>query len=284
MGLRSRIYAAAQLPVHLSKLAQQELRAYRAHPVRSEFGFTLRGSAHQGHEPHEVSFIRNQLADSDVLVDVGAYFGLYTCLARSAGVAAVAIEPSPENLRFLYSNLIDNGWVDTTVYPVALGEAPGLRTIYGAGTGASLIAGWAGALLPDNEPRRPHHEPRLSSLETTVPVLTLDSVLRGTGVLGKRLIIKMDVEGAERMVLSGATAALAAEPAPTWMIEVTLSEHHPAGRNPDFSAVFEMFWSAGYKSESFNPRREVTPEHVTEWTAAGRTTFGGQNYAFTRVE
>jgi hypothetical protein len=108
--------------------------------------------------------------------------------------------------------------------------------------------------------------------------------LRGAGVLGKRLMIKVDVEGAERMVLSGATAALAAEPAPMWMIEITLSEHHPADRNPDFAAVFETFWSAGYKSESVDARREVTGQHVTEWKAAGRTTFDGPNYAFTRVE
>jgi FkbM family methyltransferase len=268
MSLRSRINAAAPLPARLARVAREELRAQRARPVRSELGFTLRGGGHQASgqfEQEEVSFILDRLPDCDVFVDIGANVGLYTCLARSRGVRALAIEPLPENLRYLYANLIDNAWTDTAVYPVALGQASGLLSLYGSGTGASFISGWAGA-------RR----------ETVVPVLTLDSILRGAEMLGKRLIIKVDVEGAERMVLSGARATLAAEPAPTWMVEVTLSEHHPAGRNPDFAALFDMFWSAGYSAESVHARREVTREDVTEWAAAGRSAFGGYNYAFTR--
>ncbi len=226
--------AAAPLPVHLVKFAQEELQSARAKPIRSAPGFTFRGSEHQmsgAFEADEIAYVRERLAGCDVFVDVGANYGLYTCVARSTGVPAIAIEPFWANLRLLYRNLADNGWHDTLVYPVALGDAPGLLTLFGSGTGASLIAGWAGAVQ-----------------QTTVAVHTLDSLLRGADVLGKRLLIKMDVEGAEHMVLSGAAATLAADPAPTWMIEINLDEHHPAGRNPNFAAVFEMFWSAGYRA------------------------------------
>jgi hypothetical protein len=67
---------------------------------------------------------------------------------------------------------------------------------------------------------------------STVPVTTLDSLVKGSNLIGLHLLIKVDVEGAEMGVLKGAGETLAAFRAPTWMVEINLNEHHPAGQIP----------------------------------------------------
>jgi FkbM family methyltransferase len=198
------------------------------------------------------------------MVDVGANFGHYTCLASTRGIPVVAIEPLPSNLRVLYQNIRDNRLRDVQVHPVAVGAEPGLLTLFGSGTGASLIEGWAGA-----------------SRQTVVPVHTLDSILTGGELLGRRLLIKMDVEGAELAVLSGATRTLAAEA--TWMLEVNYEHHHPSGRNPDFAEIFERFWASGYTATALEGGRKVTREDVSRWLRQDARDFGGHNYGFART-
>ena len=56
-------------------------------------------------ETEEVEIIRKNLLNADVFVDVGANIGFYTCIARSLGKYAIAIEPQPQNLSCLYTNL-----------------------------------------------------------------------------------------------------------------------------------------------------------------------------------
>ena len=85
-------------------------------------------------EPYEGTLIQRQLVSADVFIDVGANIGYYTCLALSMKKHTVAIEPLPENLRLLYSNLSINGWTkDVEIYPVGLSDKPGLASLYGGG-------------------------------------------------------------------------------------------------------------------------------------------------------
>ena len=265
-SLKSRVFDLAPTAVRMFKSAQQERRLARFHPQQTPFGFTLRGSAHQASgefEPNELAWFRSKFETCEVVVDVGANLGLFSCLAATNGLPVIAIEPLPANLRLLYQNVIDNDLLDVSIFPVALGSIPGIVPLYGSGTGASLIKGWAGAVQ-----------------ETLVAAQTLDSILSGAGVLGRRLLIKMDVEGAEQSVLSGAELAVAADPAPVWMIEINFSEHHPAGRNPDFEAIFNIFWNAGYSCSSIDASVEITPDDIDLWLRTGQRAFGGHNYAF----
>jgi len=89
------------------------------------------------------------------------------------------------------------------------------------------------------------------------------------------MLIKVDVEGAEMSVLRGAGETLAASPAPTWLVEINLDEHHPAGQNPDFQEAFEVFWSHGYIATSVDTKRLVNATEATEWVRAGKRSFGG---------
>lgn len=268
-GLRARLRRVplAALAYHRLRDALSPLRI-----VETPYGFRLAGHAAMrsgGFEPEEVAIVRTLLAECEVLVDVGANVGLYTCLARSLGRRAIAVEPHPANLRLLRANLRANGWEDTEVAEIGLAEAPGTAALYGADTGASLVSGWAG--LPQRTLLR--HEIRLG---------TLDDLL-GERFRGKRLLIKVDIEGAEHALLLGATRTLYRTPAPVWLVEICLTENFPNGANPNYAATFEAFFARGYVARTANAeRRAVTRADIARWTAAGKSESGTYNYLFSR--
>lgn len=238
------------------------------------FGFTLisrnyianRMMLHGTFESDEVDIIRNHQHTSDVFIDVGANIGYYTCLARSLGKYVVAVEPQPQNLECLYDNLSSNSWSDTEVFPLGLSNNPGLLTLYGAsGPSASLVKGWAGYS---------------EFFKRVIPVNTMDNIL-GDRFVGKKLFIKIDVEGAEYDVLMGAGKTLKMSPRPTWFIEVCLSEFHPGKLNPNYAATFDLFWQNGYEVHLANKENQpVTPAVIKKWLADKRSTMNGFNYLF----
>jgi len=243
-------------------------------PVDTPHGFKLRGSRSVHHlgmqkgtfEEEETALIRQHLDQSDIFVDVGANIGFYTCLARSLGKHVIAIEPLSNNLNNIYGTLIDNNWKDVEVFPVGLSEHPGLAVLYGASnTGASLISNWAGA---SNRFRR------------VIPISTLD-ILLGDRFDGKKLFIKIDVEGFEYPVLMGALKTIKMTPRPTWIIEICLNEFHPSGLNPNYAATFEMFWQQGYEVRMANKEFTlITPGDIKNWVDRKYSIANKFNYLF----
>jgi FkbM family methyltransferase len=241
------------------------------------YGFKLQGSSSVHHramqkgtfEEHETTLIRQYLSQSDAFIDVGANIGFYSCLARSLGKQVVAVEPLLRNLNHLYANLIENNWNDVEVFPMGLNDRPGIAVLYGASsTGASLISNWAGAS---------------KRFRRVISLSTLD-ILLGERFAGKKLFIKIDVEGVEYQVLMGAIKTLKITPRPTWIIEICLSEFYPAGLNPNYAATFEMFWKNGYEVRTADRNsRLIQPSDVQGWVKAGRCDSGVINYMFIPV-
>lgn len=216
-------------------------------------------------EAQETSLLRSLLQQADVFVDVGANIGYFTCLARHSGKKTIAIEPLAENLNVLYANLMINSWNDVEVLPLGLSDKPGVAPLYGGGTGASLLEGWAGAS---------------EVWKRTIALTTLDNVL-GTRFPGKKLLVKIDVEGAEYGLLRGALATIGMQPKPTWLIEICLTENQ-SGVNPDFRAIFDLFWDNGYEATNPGaPGRIITREEVDRWIKNRRRDYGYVNYFFT---
>lgn len=238
--------------------------------IMTPWGFTLAGHeamAAGTFEPQETRLVRKLLQDADVLVNAGANVGYYCCHALSLGKPVIAMEPIARNLHYLLKNIRDNGWAaQAQVFPVALGRDTNVLEMWGGGTGASLVKGWAS--IPE-------------SYVTQVPVLSLDRVL-GNELHGKRALILVDIEGAELPLLQGAAQTLANKPRPVWVVEITATEHQPAGTviNPNFAQTFEMFFSLGYRAYTADEQGlEVTRETVAD-VINGQSPLETHNFLF----
>jgi FkbM family methyltransferase len=242
---------------------------------KTPYGFSMCGSTSIHHkamqagefEPEETALFKEQFLTSEVFVDIGANIGFYSCLARVAGLHVIAIEPLPKNLNFLLTNISANEWQDIEVFPVGLSDRSGVATLYGASsTGASLIGKWAGSS---------------EHFQRQIALSTLD-ILLGNRFDGKKLFIKMDVEGFEYQVLLGSSQIAAMNPKPSWVIEVCLNEYHPTGLNPNYEKTFTYFWDLGYEVRTADQYKTlITPNDVKRWVDSGRCDSGTINYIFT---
>lgn len=243
---------------------------YMRPAVRSPWGFDLGGNeamARGEFEPTETEVVRELLHDVDILVNIGANVGYYCCHALSMGKRVIAFEPMQRNLRFLCQNMKANGWPDVEIFPLALSSKPGILEIYGADTGASLVKGWAGTS---------------ESHVALVPASTLDLVL-GDRLRGERILVLMDVEGAELGVLQGAEAVMRLDPKPLWVIEVASAEHQPKGVtvNPNFARTFELMRDAGYAAYTADRElSKVSEVDVAAIQAGDVRRFSTHNFLF----
>jgi FkbM family methyltransferase len=243
-------------------------RAALAPAMTTPFGFELAGNASMASgffEKNEIHAFLTQLQRASVCIDIGANIGLYTCLAASRGKHVVAIEPMPSNLKLLCRNLVRNDFNDVEVFPLGLSSTGGITRIFGDGTAASLLQGWAGAS---------------EKFYTIVPVTTLDLIVN-TRFDGLPLLIKLDVEGFEGEVLKGAKRTLGLDPKPTWLVEICLNEHFPGGLNGRFYETFEVFWRCGYHATTADEeQRLLQPDLISRWVEQGFVDFGSHNYLF----
>jgi FkbM family methyltransferase len=249
----------------------RQVRALHLEPQMTPLGFRFGGNAAMESgtfEPEETALVRRLLQRSDVVVNVGANIGYYCCLAIRDGKDVIAFEPVELNVRQLLKNLRANGWDGRAeVYPMAMSSAVGVVDLYGSGTAASMVQGWAG--IPQSDVR-------------LVPAATLDIVL-GSRVQGRRCLVIIDVEGAEQAVLEGAGALLSANPKPLWMVEIAVAEHQPDGRhvNPSLLKTFQLFWDSGYAAVTADRQlREVSPIEVQQAARTGVSPFSAHNFLF----
>jgi len=236
------------------------------------FGFMLKGNhlmASGQFESAQTQLMSELMEDSDVFVDVGANIGYYTCHAAKKGKQVLAVEPLAENLDYLRENVRVNGFGGIEIREMVLGESSGSAVLHGASTGASLVGGWA-QMSP--------------LLRRTVLMDSLDNILRARDA-GRRLLIKIDVEGAELRVLRGAVKVLRGSPPPAWVVEIGSGELHPSHMNSDFEETFSTFWREGYASFMASPPREPVMERgVKERARSGVVPPGNANYLFLKGE
>lgn len=131
---------------------------------------------------------------SGTFYDVGACVGSYSLIAASRGATVIAIEPVPVNYAECVVNACLNGLCDKiTVLQCAAGESSGSTLLF-----ASPSPGYGQASRD--------HRYDGQKLHIRVSMRTLADIAAG---YGPPTHIKIDVEGAEREVISGARDILA---------------------------------------------------------------------------
>lgn len=272
-GLKSRLKSLPLVADAYRSL--RDWRTLRRDPVRTPLGFRFCGTMGMEDgtfEPEETRLVQRLLPAVDVFINVGANTGYYCCLAAMHGKSVVAFEPLRTNFDILVKNLRANGWeAAVELYPMALGSGSGIVPMYGAGTGASLVSGWAGMARG-----------RVS----WVSCATMDNVL-GSRFADRRCLILIDVEGVEKDVVAGASKLLSAAVRPIWIVEITATENQPAGvrMNPHFADTFRVFWNAGYRAYAVEPGLPAVTEHeVEEIERLGAAAAKARNYLFIDAE
>ena len=218
------------------------------------------------HEDFEIEQFTAKIAEADVVIDVGANSGLFSCIAAAAGKAVFAFEPMPQNLRILAQTIERNNLADQIeIFPIAASDSCGVAKFYGKGQGASLIEGWA-------------NQPSYDAIH--VPTNSLDRLLAAR-LVGQKVFIKIDVEGAELAVLLGAAELL--KQCTGLLFENGLSKNVPGGQNASFAAIFELLDVAGFDvCVAIRNGSRVTPQLARQWYADGHAPVKTMNYFATR--
>ena len=151
-------------------------------------------SFRENYEP-ELGFLQVVLEPGKVVVDVGANFGIYSlAAARLVGDSGtvLAFEPAAESFGILEQNVHLNRVGNIRPFRMGLSDRDGKARLYHhADPGRNSLGG-------DGNPNATSEE---------ITTLMLDSLLEREGI-GRVDLLKIDVEGAEELVLRGAMAVL----------------------------------------------------------------------------
>lgn len=181
------------------------------------------------------SWFLNEIQKHDNFIDIGANCGYYSALATHAGVFTHAFEPNPKYIPMLEN--IDG----VKAYNLALSDEAGRATLYVPGDleGSATLRG---------EEIQGYELERLD-----VEVSTLAKVFSNPHLTGKTLV-KVDAEGMEEHILSGATGMEA-----TWLMEYTpraYSDHFLKDLAERFSLYMVDFNGA---------ERPIVPEDILSY-------------------
>lgn len=158
------------------------------HKTRLVSGAMLDGS----YEREDTRSLKHLTKQSEMVVNIGANVGWFPVIAGAMGVPSTSFEPNLDNFRILMRNLASNNLEGiATAFPLAVSDKNMLSSLYGEGTGSSLVASWQGT--------------RGNGAATQT--IALDEHF--ADIFTGRCLFIIDVEGSEGIVLDGMAKLLA---------------------------------------------------------------------------
>lgn len=225
-------------------------RIFRYHKGNSKKILTgpLRGNHFLGLQAHQLGIYERAVEDvlvtylhyGSVFYDIGANIGYFSILgAQLCGNDGIVycFEPLPSNLEIMESNISANNFTNIKIITKAVSDIDGNMEFNVAdGTKASLIG-------------------NLNGQRMFVEVTNLNSFTESNV---RPNLIKIDVEGAEKDVIHGASKLLTHFPAPIFLVEIHDEEND--------QAVREVFDSNGFHLTEIEPtnnrRSSRYPYHI----------------------
>ncbi|HEX5734955.1 MAG TPA: FkbM family methyltransferase [Blastocatellia bacterium] len=188
------------------------------------------------YEPQQSALLQRLLQPGMTFVDVGANWGYFTLLAAHLvgdSGRVISLEPDPRIFRLLESNLVRNNLSHVTALQLAAMDKNGTVNLSGYDEerdnwGLSKVV--RGAV--DNSPLFPVEARQLDEVLDEQTVERVD-------------VLKMDIEGAERMALRGMQEGLAGQRYRSILLEMhpsILAEHGHSTKD-----VLDLLLSHGYR-------------------------------------
>lgn len=199
---RARVYARIKdhfdrAVVHIVATRHGDLRFY------TNWGAAAASALHtfQDDEPETISWIDDEVEPGDVVWDVGANVGLYSCYAAKAGARVLAFEPSGINFGLLVAHVELNG-LDQAIAPycLALTDSSRATELFTSG----FKPGHAFNAIDSPESQFSAFKPKFRQ---AILGFAADDLVDRFG-LASPDHLKLDVDGAEIAILKGAGKVL----------------------------------------------------------------------------
>lgn len=197
------------------------------------------------YEPETKHLINRMLESGDVFFDVGANVGYFSAVAANAvgdQGRVIALEPEPVHYDRLMRFAEINPGFKIDVLQAAISDQRGRMSFH-----VCDHPGWHSLIA--EFPQAPINK----AIE--VETWSLDELLkvRGLAHSGAVKMAKVDVEGAEHLVLSGASEAVSHHWVQAFYVEVTPSNHS--------QEIFSKFLVAGYQAFRWDSKVRAWRQH-----------------------
>jgi len=186
-------------------------------------------------ERGSLEFVLSGLNPDDVFFDVGAMYGLYTGFAGRVLTdgAVVAFEPYPHNLEALERTVELNGLSNVDIRDVALGDTTGVEEFESPSLEYHVQRIAAMRARRQSRPESRATAPAVPDAEESVTSFSVETRPGDNpveaGELPQPNVVKIDVEGAEPLVVGGLSETLAREACRLLVCEI----HPPADELDD---------------------------------------------------
>ena len=199
----------ASYPPLATRVDGVEVRGYLRH--RSFLAHVARGD----YEPYYRRLLVAELDARTVFVDAGAHVGMYTLIASPRVRTVVALEPDPYNVAALRRNTERGRHTNVRIVPKAVADQTGraaFRAFYGT---------MSGSLVPRSDGQYRAIEAELTTVDEELREEPLD-----------RVVVKLDVEGAEPLALAGMRETIARASELVAFVEVNPEALAAGGSSP----------------------------------------------------
>lgn len=190
----------------------------------------------------ELNYLQDFIGPGSIFIDVGANIGMFTLKAAPRAARVVSVEPGEIACRELKENVELNGFRNVTLVQKALSDRPGKAKLYHNPLGNDPQA----FSLLDDGSSPGSEEVELTTLDMLVETLELPRVD----------CIKIDVEGAEALVIVGARKTIT-QNLPTVIFEMNCPTLVNSGG--DTAAAWNELAEFGYEFFMLEDDGRLTP-------------------------